>query len=1394
MKNTAAKILTLILVLSLLLSSVGTSFAWLSGSNEAETGVNSYVLTQYFESGSGTAEDPFIIHTPRHLYNLAWLQYMGMFNVTEDGHVKQYYFELCDGTNTWSQSHNDTAGISGGVLDMGGWTLPPIGTSQNPFVGNFEGNGITIANLTVSGNYSDLSNVADNQTNFAKTAYDSNNNGCDIVGLFGVVGSVNEAAGTITKNETEYTYTSAVNEVKNFNVQNVTVKTQTTTSLIGIVSGYVNGIVSGVGVINSNVVATSTGNLSTSDFTANISDYSTIGFCEEAFRGLLDVVTVEYDVPTMSIRTKNAAEDDGTRWGSSISMNDLYDRIDTMLDNAGTIQYTYTVRETVYQDIDGEITVKSSETRTETPSAYTSYRVYSSDQGGSAVAKEATSALALTGGREYHHNKTTELTVATLTDVDEHKISDGAANGNHFLNMTVNAGNATVTYNTNANTATGWRFTDNNGTVVDRTNNIYLMAKDGDDMYYLSRSGNNLTITNTATTTWNYNTETGYITCSGDGYTYYLIFDNGWKLSRTANSGKYITDGNGNYLSVDNNGNLVNVISKNDAVTWQYSDGTGKIYATVNGNNRYLRNNNGTLQISNENNGTNWSIASGETLSISQNSYYLTYDSGWKLEQRQTNYAIYRYRNDPEEGEMFTFLLVNSSGNLSAVTRYSLDDLTGITLWNNYQGYIRTVNASREYGLRCDIRGASAVNGSGSYLQYSNQHLYYDGLFDDYYLRFQGGNWTMTTSSSNAAVIRYVEVSNTIPTIKSESSGVAAGTVVTVTLDPTLEPNEFKTTEIEEITIRTPDTILPLAADDALPFNAKDVNTGYIMSGNYDPEGVGDIRVGDYNVNGNNYYDLSNALNNGTYNGNKLEVLTQTYLSGGRLKRIEDSYNSANTSVSSAVSAYGTRVSYENLGLSKYENSREQFETMFTTEAIGSGSNQKFHCLHFVANTVDISRLVTADYAVINKATYTDYQLPQDCIDCNLVERGYINFFSSTCYEPANYFASLYEIKRDPSDERIITSITHIDEIYGVLKSDNSIDISKEFIYKYDNGTYSNGASLPSGYTLIFDSEWVEYPNRSAGTSGGSGTMPKNALYYYEIPVNAGEYALGGIKDQKGAYFIYLDISTTDELLRAETLTEITTITTNEYEFPKGLQVIESSASAIVNGVRVIDEADSAAATISSSTGSGVNISREDDTVTVTKMASGQEGSFAGEKITLETSDGDELTVTPKHVKVVTEKKVTITEFNLKTSETTVKVATTTVTVVDGVQQSRTFTYTVDGSPSSAVTDDGSAITKGTTAMAWRYSYVADDVKTVDIDIAHNDTYTIPESEFPNSTLPPVTLEESEILGYMNDYTVSITSDKTVSVTQMVLRTGYSGTVNTVAMAEGNVTTVTVTP
>ena len=97
--------------------SASLSLAWFHPTtkvgNQGETNtmpIDGSSSSGYFAYGDGSAENPYGIRIPRHLYNLAWLQYIGYFG------DKQIYFELA----------ND--------VDMSGWTLPPIGTEDNPFI------------------------------------------------------------------------------------------------------------------------------------------------------------------------------------------------------------------------------------------------------------------------------------------------------------------------------------------------------------------------------------------------------------------------------------------------------------------------------------------------------------------------------------------------------------------------------------------------------------------------------------------------------------------------------------------------------------------------------------------------------------------------------------------------------------------------------------------------------------------------------------------------------------------------------------------------------------------------------------------------------------------------------------------------------------------------------------------------------------------------------------------------------------------------------------------------------------------------------------------------------------------------------------------------------------
>ena len=110
-------------------------------------------LRSYFECGSGSENDPYVITRPRHLYNLSRLQGLGLFG-------EKTYFELgLVGLNGDQSGQprcylDDTSSTVVPFLDMSDsdYDYEPInaiGSEAMPFYGEFNGHGLEIKNLTV---------------------------------------------------------------------------------------------------------------------------------------------------------------------------------------------------------------------------------------------------------------------------------------------------------------------------------------------------------------------------------------------------------------------------------------------------------------------------------------------------------------------------------------------------------------------------------------------------------------------------------------------------------------------------------------------------------------------------------------------------------------------------------------------------------------------------------------------------------------------------------------------------------------------------------------------------------------------------------------------------------------------------------------------------------------------------------------------------------------------------------------------------------------------------------------------------------------------------------------------------------------------------------------------
>ena len=309
-------IFSVVLGLLIFSFSIAFSFAWFAISESFFPDVSGDSVTGYFKDGDGSPEDPYIIESPTHVYNLAWLQYIGLLNqetTDSEGNpiITQYYFKISDEID---------------VIDMDGVVIPPIGTKDKPFVGHFDGNGKCISNLTVS-NY-----LADGENEFGiekrPLSVTTIEEDVSIVGFFGVVGALDEKTKKKLADDSEIeNIEEKVNAVYDLFLDNLTVRTETDRSLIGLFAGYVNGSVTNVGIGTSSIaVGEDTTPLTAEDafnMQLTISAYSLIGKYDET-----NVVWV--DKPTGGSGGGSDVGGSGAGWGGSINMYDLIRRASYM--------------------------------------------------------------------------------------------------------------------------------------------------------------------------------------------------------------------------------------------------------------------------------------------------------------------------------------------------------------------------------------------------------------------------------------------------------------------------------------------------------------------------------------------------------------------------------------------------------------------------------------------------------------------------------------------------------------------------------------------------------------------------------------------------------------------------------------------------------------------------------------------------------------------------------------------------------------------------------------------------------------------------------------------------------------------------------------------------------
>ena len=550
-------------------------YAWFLNKNDRDLTITGSVRRTYFERGSGTDSDPYVIARPLQLYYLAWLQDMGVFNqdLDNDGTLDAFYFELgcMNGQNPYENME----------IDMSGMTLPPIGTTTYPFVSSFNGKGRTISNLTVSNNKGALTDMPTNSTPDTATT------NAPILGLFGVVGGYTSTTG----------YSPPEKSVYNVILEDITIDNTSPAgnqALAGLAAGYVNGVmenvtVTGTSTINNTpgITAMSFGN----DTRTTLSDYALAGYCTEAYRDLLKREDVKVYDPTVEISDLSTYGEigQGSAWGNSIDIHDMYNKLKSKYDSlAGQTSINYTSSKTITHNTDG--------TTNEVGGGTSSYQVTAGTFPVRMTAKNSGDVDSYafiqrndTDDFMYLYGNTLINTVpVTTTEIWKYEsfyIKDHDTD-NYLAVISDAAANAKT-----AETAGKWVFEQDTA-----TGKYAIFTIDSNTKKYLTANNGSLGISTTAFSGWEVNAAKTSISVN-DHYLCWNNTDSEWELCSPPKN--YICDtAENHYLSVQmNNGTpaIVDETDIDDATSWELDN--GMIYIVINGINHYLAYDNNTDQL-----------------------------------------------------------------------------------------------------------------------------------------------------------------------------------------------------------------------------------------------------------------------------------------------------------------------------------------------------------------------------------------------------------------------------------------------------------------------------------------------------------------------------------------------------------------------------------------------------------------------------------------------------------------------------------------------------------------------------------------------------------------------------------------------------------------------------
>ena len=1216
-KNKILKIVSLSFIIACGLS--GTVFSTLSWFKVAGT-IDEYKLNgksagAYFAYGDGSEDNPFGISIPRHLYNLAWLQYTGLFS---DG---QYYFELAD-----------TLEQKGGVLDMSNYVLPPIGTEDNPFTGNFNGKGYVIENLTVT-NDTDAIFSSNKHPDYTQVGYTAP----EIVGLFGVVGNYDNALGT---------YDSSINTIHDLGINNFTVQTTTSKALVGVAAGYVDGTIANVAVNESTIDVgnANTAAVDSNNLTENLSDYGVVGYVTEDHKKSITKLEENlYDITfadPANAEFNASDEGDAQGWGGSINMKTIYQRlygiknygVATLQTHDWKISNVYHNNELTSSTPSNVSFMQQYHGFNETGHEYVGNYHFLNRNGNTTITSN-NQWMYLSGGH-YVNNE-----YRTYYEHSGIRISTG----NHSLHVTNFANNQTVADTTPSNSVV-WVETGNGNNVKLYTTyngtNYYLQVYNTTTLRINTTQGNGTTFTKQD------NGNGGYRYVSG---TYYIGYDNGWKMINIGTTPTtpsvprpttpvaqpteptiehpgdapaepvepqiptnptsygtqlYYSNGNNNYflapVSESNGSSLTSSLNVPYQGGWTW-DATNSRIVLANNTDLRLRHNSNNLTLGNQNNNTVQWTRNGN------NPYTFSYTAraGWT-----TSTYYLRYNNNA-----YACSTNNNQNSLNMVE-------WALTYDNQYM----TMSDATTYTAQ------KTASYQTDYTNYQNYLAQYPTLVANYNAALQAYNdaWAQYNSDLAAynaylsAVDQWNQYDSDLAAYNQRVADSYCLTLTTITpQDPVLGPDSHQTSadttksnqESHMYYDYDDTTYFPLnVKEDGGTFNNANAVRAAITAGNFDPK---DSNTG-YIIAGSNFEGL-NSLNYENNRDDISKIRVSEYAisnvgdsfggTSGRTTTLEDDLPNSdiytiNTSLTKRTMAqalsetpnYYTR--FNDSKLSFFKNS------LATANAAGTSytANANIYGLHFMDSVISDKSIVNARKVNILGNKCDNYELPVNSIDFNLKQKGVINFFAGTYFTNNNSFFSLHEIirnndavvKGDPENKEYTSfnTINHIKEIIEIWGNDVGEKTSKySNIYKYSDGTYSVPYRIDSSlnkyvmnksddtdtnvaytYDTMDTADFNTYCNtynyvlkfktEQIGKNSSIINSTYKYIYYYEFPMNPGEYCLGSVDGGTGGYLLYLDIGANAAKTQRTTVYEHYKEIEKAFDYPEGIAVIAVSTVA----------------------------------------------------------------------------------------------------------------------------------------------------------------------------------------------------------------------------------------